>query len=88
MFKIIAGKENMIRDGVILDHAGFRDWYDENVLPQMSDEYPYSLRWLHTIQEADVKYVCFNILYNITHIHILYNIIRQCQFNVAIESIY
>ncbi|XP_026740014.1 peroxidase-like isoform X2 [Trichoplusia ni] len=52
---ILMGRENMIRDGIILDHDGFRDWYDEDVLPQMSDEFPYSLRWLHTIQEADVK---------------------------------
>ncbi|XP_026739874.1 peroxidase-like [Trichoplusia ni] len=56
LLPIVLGKENMIRDGIISDSDGFRDVYDDDVLPQMFDEYVYALRWFHTVQEADVKY--------------------------------
>lgn len=49
------GKENLERDGVLTPTLGFRDIYDPKVLPQMSLEYPYVLRWLHTLQEGALK---------------------------------
>lgn len=49
------GRENLLRDGVLSPTPGFRDMYDETVIPQRSLEYPYVLRWVHTIQEGIVK---------------------------------
>ncbi|XP_041976205.1 peroxidase-like [Aricia agestis] len=49
------GRDNLIRTGVISQSPGFRDLYDENVIPQISLEFPYVLRWAHTIQEALLK---------------------------------
>ncbi|CAH1644592.1 unnamed protein product [Spodoptera littoralis] len=54
LLPILFGKKNMIRDGII-GHGGFRDLYDENVEPRMSDEYIYGMRWFHLIQKTDLK---------------------------------
>lgn len=45
----------MIEDGVISYDYGFRDIYDESLLPQISLEYPVVLRWLHLIQDGALK---------------------------------
>lgn len=52
----------MIRDGVLVSSGEFRDMYNEEILPQISDEYVYVNRWFHTIQETDLKFV--HIFYN------------------------
>ncbi|XP_039750778.1 peroxidase-like [Pararge aegeria] len=51
----ILGKENLIQEGVLSATSGFRDIYNEDVLPQVSLEYGFSLRWTHTIQEGIAK---------------------------------
>ncbi|KAJ8731719.1 hypothetical protein PYW08_014449 [Mythimna loreyi] len=56
LLPIILGKKNLIRDGIICEDGGFRDVYDENIPPQMSDEYVYVNRWYHVIQEATMKF--------------------------------
>ncbi|KAJ8733055.1 hypothetical protein PYW07_015654 [Mythimna separata] len=53
--EIIQGRKNLIRDGIISCDGGFRDLYDENIQPQMTDEYVYVQRWFHTIQETTMK---------------------------------
>lgn len=47
--------ERLIKDGVISKHKGYRDVYDEKIIPQMSDEYSYVLRWFHIAQEATLE---------------------------------
>ncbi|XP_013135595.1 PREDICTED: peroxidase-like isoform X1 [Papilio polytes] len=49
------GYENMLRDGVISSTSGFRDFYDNKLVPQISLEFPFVLRWFHTTQEGDMK---------------------------------
>ncbi|KAH9637937.1 hypothetical protein HF086_017170 [Spodoptera exigua] len=49
------GYENLIKDGVITPTGEFRDVYNEKVLPQVSLEFPFALRWLHTVQEGSLK---------------------------------
>nr|XP_004925928.2 peroxidase [Bombyx mori] len=61
---LLFGMERLIKDGVISKHKGYRDVYDEKIIPQMSDEYSYVLRWFHIAQEAtlelyDENYKCF-----------------------------
>ncbi|XP_072949861.1 peroxidase-like [Epargyreus clarus] len=48
----LMGRENLERDRVISYHEGFRDVYNENLLPQLSAEYTLVLRWAHTMQEG------------------------------------
>ncbi|CAH1644593.1 unnamed protein product [Spodoptera littoralis] len=45
----------MIRDGLIGRGGGFRDLYDENIEPRMSDEYFYGMRWFHMLQKTSMK---------------------------------
>ncbi|XP_013178166.1 PREDICTED: peroxidase-like [Papilio xuthus] len=49
------GHENLLKDGVLSYTNGFRDSYNENVIPQISLEFPFVLRWFHTTQEGDMK---------------------------------
>ncbi|CAH2248381.1 jg6193 [Pararge aegeria aegeria] len=49
------GYENLLRDGVLSPYKGFRDLYDENIIPQVSLEFPFALRWAHTFQEGNLK---------------------------------
>ncbi|XP_045764331.1 peroxidase-like [Maniola jurtina] len=51
----LMGYENLVADGVISGYPGFRDMYDETVLPQITLEMPFVLRWAHTIQEGNLK---------------------------------
>ncbi|CAK1604588.1 unnamed protein product [Parnassius mnemosyne] len=51
----LLGKQNMVSDGVISSNLGFRDLYNENLIPQISVEYPSVLRWFHTIQSGSMK---------------------------------
>ncbi|KAH9639750.1 hypothetical protein HF086_014508 [Spodoptera exigua] len=55
LLPIIFGKKNMIREGLI-GRGGFRDLYDENVEPRMSDEYFYGMRWFHMIQKTNMNF--------------------------------
>ncbi|KAJ8733054.1 hypothetical protein PYW07_015653 [Mythimna separata] len=54
LLPIVLGKKNLLRDGIICD-GGFRDLYDENIQPQLTDEFAYVHRWYHTIQETTMK---------------------------------
>lgn len=53
----VSGQRNLVIDGVLSRTAGFRDVYNEAVIPQISLEYPFVLRWVHTMQEGIVKLV-------------------------------
>lgn len=52
---VFFGYHNMVRDRVLDPSGGFRDEYNENILPQMILEYPFVLRWLHNIQDGAMK---------------------------------
>ncbi|XP_023939635.2 peroxidase-like [Bicyclus anynana] len=52
---ILLGEENLMKEGVLSPSHGYRDVYNEDVLPQVSLEYGFSLRWTHTIQEGIAK---------------------------------
>lgn len=54
-FLIYTGYDNLVKSGVLSPYKEYRDFYDENVLPQVSLEFPYILRWAHTIQEGKLK---------------------------------
>lgn len=45
----------MVEDGVIDPSGGFRELYDEDIVPQLSLEYPFVLRWVHNIQDGTLK---------------------------------
>ncbi|XP_075970962.1 peroxidase-like [Anticarsia gemmatalis] len=55
LMPVFMGRDNLIKDKVISPSGGFREVYNENVLPQLSLEYPFVLRWLHTVQEGSLK---------------------------------
>ncbi|KAM3956032.1 peroxidase-like [Aphomia sociella] len=55
LLPLLMGRENLIRDGVLSTSSGFRDLYNPNILPQISLEFPFVLRWAHTIQESNLK---------------------------------
>ncbi|KAJ0179668.1 hypothetical protein K1T71_004259 [Dendrolimus kikuchii] len=55
LLPVLFGRENLIKDGLISENPGFRDLYDENVMPQISLEFPYVLRWVHLIQNGVMK---------------------------------
>ncbi|XP_068630727.1 peroxidase-like [Battus philenor] len=55
LLPVFFGKENLVRDGVISPHLGFRDIYHSQVIPQISLEFTVMLRWFHTIQPGYVK---------------------------------
>ncbi|XP_049866581.1 peroxidase-like [Pectinophora gossypiella] len=63
LLSTLMGKENLIRDGLISTKPGFRDMYNENVVPQLSLEYPFVMRWVHTIQEGTAKMYDTNGIY-------------------------
>ncbi|KAG6457890.1 peroxidase [Manduca sexta] len=48
----VLGKENLIKEGVLNSHDGFRDVYDKTVLPGVFAEYGYSIRWFHETQDG------------------------------------
>ncbi|CAH1644589.1 unnamed protein product [Spodoptera littoralis] len=54
LLPLMAGYENLIRDGLIV-YNGFRDIYNEAIIPQMAMEFPLALRWAHTMQEGTLK---------------------------------
>ncbi|XP_045534310.1 peroxidase-like [Papilio machaon] len=49
------GHENLLQEGVISTAPGFRDFYNNELVPQISLEFPFVLRWFHTTQEGDMK---------------------------------
>lgn len=49
------GFNNLIKKKVISASPGFRNIYNPKLVPQISLEYPFVLRWLHTIQEGTTK---------------------------------
>ncbi|XP_028175570.1 peroxidase-like [Ostrinia furnacalis] len=51
----LMGRNNLIVEGVISDNPGFRNLYNEQVLPQITAEYAFVLRWFHVIQENEQK---------------------------------
>ncbi|XP_047020292.1 peroxidase-like [Helicoverpa zea] len=55
LLPIFMGYENMVKDGVLTSTGGFKDDYNPHVLPQVSLEYPFVLRWVHTVQEGPLK---------------------------------
>ncbi|KAJ8733049.1 hypothetical protein PYW07_015648 [Mythimna separata] len=55
LLPLFMGYDNLVQDGVITPTGEFRDIYNENVQPQLSLEYPFALRWLHTVQEGSLK---------------------------------
>ncbi|KAJ8733052.1 hypothetical protein PYW07_015651 [Mythimna separata] len=54
LLPMMMGFENLVNDGV-LHPIGFRDLYNETLLPQLSMEFPMALRWLHNMQEGTLK---------------------------------
>ncbi|KAJ8731720.1 hypothetical protein PYW08_014450 [Mythimna loreyi] len=56
LLPILLGRKNLIKDGIISCDEGFRDLYDENIEPLMTDEYAYVHRWFHVIQETSMKF--------------------------------
>ncbi|CAH2106939.1 unnamed protein product [Euphydryas editha] len=55
MSPALMGFDNLVREGVISPYKEFRDIYDENIVPQVSLEFPFVQRWAHTIQEGKLK---------------------------------
>ncbi|KAG6457885.1 peroxidase [Manduca sexta] len=55
LLPIMLGRQNLIRDGVISPSPGFRNIYNPDIIPQVSLEYPFVLRWVHTMQEGELK---------------------------------
>lgn len=51
----VTGKDNLIADGILSENEGFRDLYDETKLPQIALEYPVVLRWMHSLQDGDLR---------------------------------
>ncbi|KAL0891820.1 hypothetical protein ABMA27_015085 [Loxostege sticticalis] len=51
----LMGYDNLIREGTISPFPGFRDLYNDQVMPQISAEYAQGLRWFHVIQENNAK---------------------------------
>ncbi|XP_063821139.1 peroxidase-like [Ostrinia nubilalis] len=55
LMPILMGSDNLVADNVVSKDFGFRDLYDDSLLPQISLEYPAVLRWLHLIQDGYLK---------------------------------
>ncbi|XP_072940468.1 salivary peroxidase/catechol oxidase-like [Epargyreus clarus] len=55
MLGSLMGHANLVRDGVLSENQGFRYLYNDEAYPQISLEYPFTLRWAHLLQEAKVK---------------------------------
>ncbi|KAL0840027.1 hypothetical protein ABMA28_015352 [Loxostege sticticalis] len=51
----LMGYDNLLREGLITWSKGFRDSYNDKVLPQISTEYATVLRWFHVVQENNQK---------------------------------
>ncbi|KAJ8731722.1 hypothetical protein PYW08_014452 [Mythimna loreyi] len=54
LLPMMMGFENLVHDGVLYP-TGFRDLYNDKILPQLSMEFPMALRWLHKMQEGTLK---------------------------------
>ncbi|PZC78258.1 hypothetical protein B5X24_HaOG202330 [Helicoverpa armigera] len=54
LLPMMMGYDNLINDGVLYPH-GFRDIYKKQLTPQLSMEFPLTLRWLHKMQEGTIK---------------------------------
>ncbi|XP_063375010.1 peroxidase-like [Cydia amplana] len=52
---ILLGWDNLMKDSVLAPNPGFRDVYNSNVMPQITLEFPYILRWAHLMQEGRLK---------------------------------
>ncbi|VVC94203.1 unnamed protein product [Leptidea sinapis] len=52
---LLMGQHNLINAGVLSPGLGFRDIYDDNLAPQVSMEFPFVLRWFHTLQEGILR---------------------------------
>ena len=59
LYFILSGEENLIDDCIISADGKHRDMYNENIQPQLTDEYVFGHRWFHTIQETTMKFVYF-----------------------------
>ncbi|CAH0729040.1 unnamed protein product, partial [Brenthis ino] len=59
----LMGYDNLIKAGVLSPKKEFRDLYDNNSIPQITLEFPYVLRWAHTIQEGNLKMYDENGIY-------------------------
>ncbi|XP_004925926.1 peroxidase [Bombyx mori] len=55
LLPLFLGRDNLVRDGVLSPSFGYRDAYNPEILPQVSLEYPFVLRWLHSVQEGTLK---------------------------------
>ncbi|CAG9784806.1 unnamed protein product [Diatraea saccharalis] len=55
LLPLLMGRDNLIRDSVIMSTPGFRDLYNEEKLPQIALEYPLVTRWFHVMQEGALK---------------------------------
>ncbi|KAH9639751.1 hypothetical protein HF086_014509 [Spodoptera exigua] len=62
----LMGKENLIADGILSEDEGFRDLYDDTKLPQIALEYPVVLRWMHSLQDGDLRMYYANGTYKST----------------------
>ncbi|PZC78259.1 hypothetical protein B5X24_HaOG202331 [Helicoverpa armigera] len=62
----LMGKDNLINDGIILNGTGFRDVYNSSVLPQIALEYPVVLRWMHSLQDGELRMYYTNGTYKST----------------------
>ncbi|KAL4703135.1 hypothetical protein ACJJTC_010692 [Scirpophaga incertulas] len=55
LLPILMGRKNMIMNNLISKLSGFRDLYNDKILPQQSIEMAAVLRWFHTMQEGSLK---------------------------------
>ncbi|XP_026739825.1 peroxidase-like [Trichoplusia ni] len=55
LLPLFMGHDYMVKRGIIQTGAGFRETYKETLKPQISLEYPVVLRWLHTLQDGDLR---------------------------------
>ncbi|CAH0729037.1 unnamed protein product, partial [Brenthis ino] len=51
----LMGYDNLVRTGVLSPYKDFRDIYNDDLVPQISLEFPFVMRWAHTIQEGKLK---------------------------------
>ncbi|KAL4703134.1 hypothetical protein ACJJTC_010691 [Scirpophaga incertulas] len=55
LFPLLMGKDNLANNNIISYSPGFRDMYDDQLLPQMSAEFSTGFRWFHAMQEGSLK---------------------------------
>lgn len=55
----------MLEQGIISEDPGFRDIYDQDLIPTIFEEYLFGCRWFHTLQAGVQRYVnCNRVFFN------------------------